>query len=253
MIPVPVINLIESNWPAPANIKAYTTTRQRGVSKAPYDTFNLGDHVGDDLAAVQENRQRLISELALPNEPFWLKQVHGVQVICPNNKPENNNDNTGDAAYTRTPDTVCAVLTADCLPVLICNRAGTCVAAVHAGWKSLAAGIIEETIKTLDLPGNNLLAWLGPAIGPDMFEVGAEVRELFLQSDANAAVAFQPSKTSGRWLADIYQLARQRLESMGVTAIYGGDFCTYTDSERFFSYRRDGQATGRMASLIYIA
>jgi YfiH family protein len=241
-----MLSFIEPDWPAPSNIKAYTTTRQGGASQMPYDSFNLADHVTDNPIDVQANRQRLIAQLALPNEPCWLTQVHGVEVV-----EANIPQPIADAAYSITPNTICAVLTADCLPILICNRAGTHVAAIHAGWKGLAAGIIEETIKTLNLPGEELLAWLGPAIGPNTFEVGPEVRNLFLQHDPHAELAFHPSK-NGRWLADIYQLARLRLFSSGVTAVYGGDFCTYTDTDRFFSYRRDGEKTGRMASLIWM-
>lgn len=238
--------LIVPEWPAPGNVKALQTTRYGGHSRGPYARMNLGDHVGDDPLVVAGNRQ-LLSPL-LPSEPVWMQQVHGIKVIDAakaNCLPE------ADAAFASVPDTVCCVMTADCLPVLLCDRAGSVVSAVHAGWRGLLQGVIESAIDAMRAPPSELLAWLGPAIGPQAFEVGEEVRESFMNADANARQAFAPLP-QGKWLANIYQLAHQRLSAAGVTQVYGGQFCTYADAERFFSYRRDG-ATGRMASLIWLA
>jgi polyphenol oxidase len=236
------------DWPAPANVRAAVTNRAGGVSHAPYDSFNLATHVGDDPAAVRENRARLRAALALPAEPLWLKQVHGVAVV---DAAQGGTEPEADGAFAAHPGAVCAVLTADCLPVLLCNRAGTKVAALHAGWRGLAGGVIEAGVKAMGAAGSDLLAWLGPAIGPANFEVGPEVRAAFVQYDAQAAQAFRAAR-EGKFLADIYQLARQRLQRAGVMEVYGGGFCTVTERARFFSYRRDG-ATGRMASLIWLA
>ena len=236
------------DWPAPANVRAAVTTRIGGVSHAPYDGFNLAAHVGDDPAAVHANRARLRTALALPAEPVWLKQVHGVAVV---DAAQGGVEPEADGAFATQPGVVCAVLTADCLPVLLCNRAGTKVAALHAGWRGLAGGVIEAGVRAMGVPGSELLAWLGPAIGPASFEVGAEVRAAFNQHDVQAAQAFRAAR-EGKYLADIYLLARQRLQRLGVATVYGGGFCTVIDRVRFFSYRRDG-ATGRMASLIWLA
>lgn len=232
------------DWPAPPAVRAVSTTRHGGVSVAPYHAFNLAGHVGDDPLRVSANRSRFAESLELPSSPVWLNQVHGARAVdaaygaC-----------EADAAYTGQAGTVCAVLTADCLPLLLCNKQGTRVAAVHAGWRGLAAGVIEAALDVMG-EGKNLLAWLGPAIGPNAFEVGDEVREVFMAHDAQAKQAFQPSK-SGHWFADIYRLARQRLATRGVTQVYGGSECTYSDAQRFYSYRRDGK-TGRMATLIWL-
>ncbi|WP_428609837.1 peptidoglycan editing factor PgeF [Sedimenticola sp.] len=234
-------------WPAPAAIHAVISTRIGGVSTTPYDSLNLGDHVGDDPAAVAENRRRLTRAARLPADPVWLNQVHGTRVLDGEGPVQNRE---ADAAITSRPGQVCAVMTADCLPVLLCNRAGNRVAVAHAGWRGLADGVIESTLAKFSDPADRLLAWLGPAIGPDAFEVGPEVRERFIQADPEADRAFRPGRP-GHWLADIYQLARRRLQQAGVGFIGGGDYCTVTDSKRFYSYRRDG-ATGRMASLIWI-
>jgi YfiH family protein len=236
------------DWPAPANVRAAVTTRTGGVSLKPYDSFNLATHVGDNPSAVHENRARLRTACALPAEPVWLKQVHGVAMV---DAAQGGIDLEADAAFAAQPGAVCAVLTADCLPVLLCNRTGTRVAALHAGWRGLAAGVIEAGVKTMGIPGNELLAWLGPAIGPASFEVGPEVRAAFVQHDTQAAQAFRDGH-GGKYLADIYKLARQRLQHLEVAAVYGGGFCTVKERARFFSYRRDG-ATGRMAALIWIA
>lgn len=235
------------DWPAPANVRAYTTTRHGGVSRPPYAGFNLGDHVGDVVDDVTANRAQLKRRLNLPAAPVWLNQVHDTQIV---NAAEVTAGDTADGSYTTQAGVVCAVLTADCLPVLLCNREGSKVAAAHAGWRGLANGVIETTLAALDSPPENLMAWLGPAIGPQAFEVGAEVREIFMAHHPQAVDAFKP-EPSGRWLADIYLLARQRLARQGVTAVYGGGECTYTDAQRFYSFRRDS-ITGRMASLIWL-
>jgi len=237
---------IEPNWPAPPGIRALTTIRKGGYSQQPFDGLNLGDHVGDDPTTVIRNRQLLYQSLNLPSVPTWLTQVHGADVIEASVAPEGWE---ADALFARTPGQVCAVLTADCLPLLLCNRAGDRVAAVHAGWRGLAAGVIETTLNRLAVPGDEIMAWLGPAIGPECFEVGAEVRDCFLQHDPKTEAAFKENRAD-HWLADIYQLARLRLKACGVTAVWGGEHCTVTDTERFYSYRRDGR-TGRMATLIW--
>ncbi|MDP2811352.1 MAG: peptidoglycan editing factor PgeF [Rhodocyclaceae bacterium] len=238
-------DLLVPDWPAPARVRSLQTLRGAGCSLAPWDSFNLGDHVGDDPAHVEANRAALRDHL--PAEPAWLKQVHGIATVNPKKSPKMKE---ADAALTRDPGTVCAVMTADCLPVLFCDRAGTVVAAAHAGWRGLAGGVLESAIAAMAVPAGELLAWLGPAIGPSAFEVGDEVRAAFLADDPAAAEAFVPHG-AGKWLADIYALARRRLQRAGVDAIYGGNFCTFSEPERFFSYRRDG-VTGRMASLIWL-
>ena len=239
--------MIYPDWPAPVNVKAVTTTRLEGVSRPPYDSFNLADHVGDEPDAVQQNRDCLQQRLQLPAAPTWLDQVHGDTVVdvgrC-GTRP------AADAGFSTGAGQVCAVLTADCLPVLLCDRDGMRAAAAHAGWRGLAGGILERSVMALDADPGKLLAWLGPAIGPLAFEVGDEVRQVFVDRHAQAAGAFSAT-TGGRWLADLYQLARIRLQAVGVDAVYGGGFCTLSDQERFYSYRRDG-TTGRMASLIWL-
>lgn len=240
---------ITPNWPAPKTIKAYSTTRKGGFSEGIYASLNLGLHVDDDLDTVKRNRSLLQTELHLPTEPVWINQVHGIYVLQAD-QTSSLSDKTADASYTRQSNIVCTVLTADCLPILLCDHNASCVAAIHAGWRGLAAGVIEQTIKTMHIPGSELLAWLGPAIGPEAFEVGDEVKQQFCAVDPAAECTFKPSKNN-RWLADIYSLAKQRLVQCGVTAVYGGEYCTYSDTERFFSYRRDGK-TGRMASMIWI-
>lgn len=235
---------IRPDWPAPANVHALVTTRNGGVSSGPYASLNLGDHVGDDPAAVAENRCRL--RAALPAEPVWLRQVHGKRCI---DAAHTTTDNEADAAWTNVPGTVCAVLTADCLPILLCDDDGTVVAAAHAGWRGLAAGVIEATVRSMNSPGKRLMAWLGPAIGPQRFEVGGEVRACFIAHDPQATAAFVP-QGGDKWLCDLYQLARLRLNALGIRRIAGADFCTASDEKCFYSYRRDG-VTGRMASLIW--
>jgi YfiH family protein len=218
-----------------------------GVSAAPYDDFNLAAHVGDAPASVAENRRRLQSLLRLPRDPSWLDQVHSDAVV---EAGKWASPPRADASVARDAGTVCAVLTADCLPVLFTSRSGDRVAAAHAGWRGLAAGILDNTVGSLGLPGHELMAWLGPAIGPDAFEVGDDVRVAFLARDSGAASAFSPN-ARGRFQCDLYALARRNLAQLGVREIYGGGYCTFTEADRFFSYRRDGQC-GRMASLIWM-
>jgi len=239
-------------WPAPVNVHAVSTLRSGGVSTGPYQGLNLGDHVGDVPGSVSENRRRLQRALRLPSAPAWLSQVHGTTVV---DAARPGSVATGfpqaDATMTTEVGIVCAVLTADCLPLVLCDRQGTRVAAVHAGWRGLAAGIIERTVEALDVPALELLVWMGPAIGPTAFEVGTEVRERFTVHDPASQQAFQPGNQD-RYLADITLLARQRLQRLGIEAIYGGRWCTYSQPESFYSYRRDGD-TGRMATLIWMS
>lgn len=234
---------IRPEWPAPSCIRACVTTREGGVSQAPFDGFNLGDHVGDAPDAVVANRQRL--QRVLGCEPAWMNQVHSSTVI----EATPRQRLTADACWSSEAGVACAVLTADCLPVLFCDRAGSRVAAAHAGWRGLAGGILEATVAAMDAPGHQLLAWLGPAIGPAAFEVGPEVRDAFISQHAAAVEAFSPSRNAGRFMADIYQLARLHLAACGVTAVFGGGYCTVSDP-RFYSYRRAAR-TGRFASLIW--
>jgi len=233
---------------APPGVRALVTLRvhPQGHSVAPYASFNLAGHVGDDPAAVAANRAQL--RALLPAEPLWLNQVHGVAVA---DVAKASPGISADASVARAPGLVCAVLTADCLPLLLAARDGSVVAAAHAGWRGLADGVIEATVAAMRMPAGGLRAWLGPAIGPTAFEVGDEVRAAFCRHDARAAAAFD-AHGAGKWLCDLYALARQRLAAVGVTQVSGGGLCTYSDAQRFYSYRRDG-TTGRMASLIWRA
>lgn len=234
---------LPADWPAPDFIKAGTTLRHGGVSVAPYSSFNLATHVGDDLKAVNKNR----SQLNLPSGSQWLDQTHSAcAVLLPNDEiiPQ------ADAAYTFDDNIVCTVMTADCLPLLVTDKAGSCVAAIHAGWRGLCDGIIESTINKLNIEPQSTLVWLGPAIGPDVYEIGKEVYDAFTQASVDSKQAFTAT-SEGHWLFDIYQMARLRLNKIGITNIYGRDRCTLSEKEHFFSYRRDG-ATGRMASMIWI-
>ncbi len=244
-------------WAAPQGVRALSTTRLGGVSRAPWAGFNLGEHVGDDSAAVLANRRQL--RQLLPEEPRWLRQVHGRVCV---DAAESRPGETADASFTRRRGVVCAVLTADCLPVLLCDERATVVGVAHAGWRGLAAGVIEATVEAMGEPGEHLMAWLGPAIGPKAFEVGGEVRAAFVAADAAAADAFVAA-ADGKWLCDIYRLARQRLAALGIRRItgarsanpgrqsQGAESCTVGEPQRFFSYRRDG-ITGRMASLVWL-
>jgi YfiH family protein len=242
------MDLIEPQWPAPPSIRALCTTRSGGVSRGPFASLNLAEHVGDEQSSVQRNRALLRERLDLPAEPHWLRQVHGRAV---SDVAGDQRDCEADASVATRAGEVCAVMTADCLPLLLCDRAGTQVAGVHAGWRGLADGVIEATVARLTVEPEQILCWLGPAIGPEAFEVGPEVRSLFLEGGGEDIEAAFRRSTGGKWLADIYALAKARLRSVGVVKVWGGGLCTYSDSARFFSYRRDG-VTGRMASLIWV-
>ncbi|KPK11584.1 MAG: laccase [Acidithiobacillales bacterium SG8_45] len=235
------------DWPAPSTVSAAVTTRQQGVSRSPYDSFNLATHVGDQPESVASNRNLLRQQLHLPDEPLWLNQVHG---RCIARHDGAANEPEADGSYSDQAGQVCVVMTADCLPVLLCNQAGTEVAAVHAGWRGLAGGIIADAVHGFASPPGELLAWLGPAIGPEKFEVGQEVYEAFVTANPAAADGFRAVDES-HWLADLYYLARLQLNQLEVSQVYGGDYCTMTDTERFYSFRRDG-VTGRMAALIWL-
>ncbi|EXJ10414.1 MULTISPECIES: peptidoglycan editing factor PgeF [Nitrincola] len=240
------MKLIRADWDVSPRIHAFTTTRYDGVSEGVYAGFNLGLHVGDDPAAVLENRKILQQVTGLTQPIRWLEQVHGINLVKASG-PECQ----ADAVWSNQPGEACAIMTADCLPVLFCDRAATRVAAAHAGWRGLAAGVLENTLSIFDDP-KQVVAWLGPAIGPMAFEVGDEVYQCFCEQHPQAKRAFAISPTDHqKWLADIYELARIRLHAAGVKYVYGGHFCTFTDHENFYSYRRDGE-TGRMASLIWI-
>jgi YfiH family protein len=252
------VQILRPEWPAPPKVHAAFTLRSGGVSAAPFDSLNLGAHVGDQAAAVAENRRRVRTRLSLPEEPAWLEQVHGVEVVdldgaTPAAGATLHAPAAGmpaaDAVVSRRAGRVCVVQVADCLPVLLTARDGSAVAAAHAGWRGLAAGVLEVTVKRLAVEPRELLAWLGPAVGAAHFEVGAEVRQAFLAQDAAAADAFA-ANTRGRWQCDLAGLARRRLARLGIGAVFGGQWCTYGEASRFFSYRRDGRC-GRMAALIW--
>ena len=242
------LDFILPNWPAPANVKALQTTRVGGVSVWPYASLNLGAHVGDNHVFVEHNRQLLAPYL--PSSPVWINQVHGIEVI---NASSSRGLQDADASYSTLDNVVCATMTADCLPVLLCDTKGTVVVAVHAGWRGLCDGVIEAAVHEMAVPASEVLAWLGPAIGPQSFEVGDDVRTQFIAVDPRASHAFKSH--ADKWLCDIYLLAKQRLQSVGVSQIYGAtintEFCTYSEGERFYSFRRDN-VTGRMASLIWL-
>ena len=247
---------IQPDWPAPANVCAFTTLRQGGFSVAPYTSFNLATQVNDDVEAVERNREKLRGDLDLSVEPTWLTQIHGDRLICLDEAnigekiaPE------ADASYTTQVNKICVVMTADCLPVLVAAKDGSVVAAIHAGWKGLAIGIVEKSLQTIlqrtHKTAADFMVWLGPAISGEKFEVGSEVRQQFLDVDAKSVAAFV-EHGEDKWLCNMYLIVRQRLLGVGVGDIYGGEFCTYSDVERFYSYRRDGKRVGRMASIIYL-
>ena len=244
-------DFIYPDWPAPAHVKSVMTTRKGGVSRTTFDSMNLGTHVDDSSEAVTQNRAILKQKLALPNEPLWLNQIHGTTVA------QHNTDKQGcdaDAVVSHQANEVCAIMTADCLPVLFCNREGTVVAGAHAGWRGLQSGVLETTIASMQCETDEILVWLGAAIGPANFEVGDEVREAFVSVHEISATAFIRNPNNGKkWLADLYQLAKIHLETSGVVVenIYGGGRCTYQESDLFYSYRRESR-TGRMASLIWL-
>lgn len=237
-------------WPAPARVQAFTTLRgPAGASIAPFESFNLGMRCGDDAAVVARNRDALIEHLHVPSPPRWLRQVHGATVAtCGDDacidEPE------ADAAVTSPPGVVLAILTADCLPVLFCSDDGGTIGAAHAGWRGLSAGVLENTVASMRMPPERILAWLGPAAGPREYEVGEEVRSAFVDADPRAASAFAVTRP-GHWLCDLYALARMRLAAVGVTRVFGGGLCTISEPQRFYSHRRD-RITGRMATLIWV-
>lgn len=242
---------IYPNWPVPDNVNAVMTTRHGGVSQAPFGTLNLGTHVDDKPKDVSRNRAILKQSLNLPNEPLWLNQVHGSQIA---DHAKNQCGDDADAVISHQSGEVCAIMTADCLPVLFCNTRGDVIAGAHAGWRGLQSGILEKCVAGMDCNTEEILVWLGAAIGPDVFEVGEEVREAFMSVYAKSAPAFVlMDMQKGKWLADIYQLARVHLAEAGITQenIYGGEYCTYSDETLFYSYRREAR-TGRMASLIWL-
>jgi YfiH family protein len=269
--------LLRPDWPAPARVRAAFSLRDGGVSGPPWASLNLGTHVGDDPAAVLQNRRRLATALDLPAEPCWLEQVHGTDVWRPGAAAPGSTAAAptapprADAVVVDQPGIVAAIMVADCIPVLFCDRDGRCVAAAHAGWRGLVAGVLENTVAAMGLPPSRLLAWLGPAIGPARFEVGGEVRDAFLDAarragprvgsggaaDAEAramraAARFRPGQ-GDRWMCDLTGLARDRLQALGVGAVTGGEWCTASDPARFFSHRRDAARTGRMAALVWLA
>jgi len=242
-------NWIKPDWPVPAHVCSLVTTRLGGTSHAPYSSMNLAQHVSDSEPAVMNNRAILARAMKLPKSSFcWLQQVHSNKVVRA--RPQNLGVEA-DASYTDESNQACVVMTADCLPVLLCNESGSMVAAVHAGWRGLANGILSNALDKF-AKTESVFAWLGPAIGVQNFEVGDEVRQIFCRQFAANAQAFSLSAKPGKWYADIYQLARIQLEALGVFGTYGGDFCTYADAEHFYSYRRDGAQSGRMASMIWL-
>lgn len=241
-----MIEIIQPQWPAPATISACCTTRQGGVSESPYDSFNLALHVGDDEARVRQNRRALRDQLQLPAEPGWINQTHGTRAVV----LEQDSDREADAAVTREPGQIAVVMTADCLPILICNRAGTEVAAVHAGWRGLRAGVIPAALATMQTAGDQLMAWIGPGISQACFEVGDEVRAAFADSIQDASGYFT-AHGPGHWLCDLAGLAERVLNQHGVSQVFRDPHCSYRDAELFYSYRR-AATTGRMAALIWI-
>lgn len=239
---------LRADWPAPPGVHALTTLRHGlGISQPPFDAFNLGARCGDAPEAVEENRRQLAAALALPSTPRWLRQVHGVTVAV---EPDDN-EPEADAAITSTPGTVLAILTADCLPVVFAAKDGSEIAAAHAGWRGLCAGVLEATVAAMHTPPERLMAWLGPAAGPRAYEIGEDVFDAFTARDGRARMAFLPTRP-GHWKVDLYTLARQRLLDAGVFDVHGGDLCTITDPARFFSHRRDGRS-GRIATLAWMA
>ncbi len=241
-------NLIIPDWPAPERVKALSTTRHGGFSLPPYAELNLATHVGDDPSTVIRNRDYLVDLAQLPESPRWLNQVHGTHVIKSQNWQLNMD---ADAIVSQQKNHLCTIMTADCLPLLLCNRQGNTVAAIHAGWRGLLAGIIEKTVAKFNDTPQDILVWLGPAIGPNQFEVSTDVYQSFTRHSAKAVQAFQQTDDT-HYLADIYLLAKQRLSALGINAVFGGEFCTVSNHQQFFSYRRDGN-TGRMASMIWIS
>ena len=247
------VHILTPEWPAPPGVRAAFTLRSGGVSAPPFDSLNLGAHVGDEAEAVAENRRRLRTQLRLPEEPAWMEQVHGIDVLDLDALAHGGAARgivTADAAHTRRAGRICTVQVADCLPVLLAARDGSAVAAAHAGWRGLAGGVLEATVQALAVEPGQLIGWLGPGIGAAHFEVGEDVRRAFVTHDAAAAAAAFTSNQRGRWQCNLAALARARLAALGVAAVFGGEWCTYADAARFLSYRRDGRC-GRMAALIW--
>lgn len=238
---------IEPNWPSPVNVKAFTTCRHRGFGATPYSSLNLATHVGDDPYAVLANRARVAEMIRVPSKPVWLQQIHGTKIVP---AVRSSIGVKADASVAFAAKQVCTIMTADCLPVLFTNISGTRVAAAHAGWRGLADGILEKTAKAMAEPSNQIMAWLGPAISQPAYQVGRSVFDAFCLNDPEAELAFT-ADGRGKWRCDLYALARQRLLRSGVSKIYGGNYCTLYDGDKFFSHRRDGQ-TGRMASFIWL-
>ncbi|WP_411992312.1 peptidoglycan editing factor PgeF [Agarivorans sp. DSG3-1] len=236
------------NWPCPANVVAVYSDRVAGVSQVPFDSYNLGDHVGDELAAVNSNRANF--QMSMPEQVCWLKQVHSTRVVDASDQA--NVLSEADASIAASSGAACVVMTADCLPVLFCDLQGTVVAAAHAGWRGLVDGVLEKTVAKMQVEPQQLMAWMGPAIGPQAFEVGAEVKQRFVQHNARAASAFTQASQADKYYADIFTLAEQRLQALGIGAIYSERICTYSHPQHYFSYRREGQ-TGRMAAAIWLS
>ena len=242
-----MIETIQPNWNSPPGIRACCTTRKGGASVAPFDGLNLALHVGDDATLVARNREMLQQQLKLPAEPCWINQTHGIHSVT----LEQDVTRDADAAVTRVAGTIAVVMTADCLPILLCNRDGNEVGAVHAGWRGLQAGVIQSALATMQSPNQQLMAWIGPGISPDCFEVGEEVRAAFIDSTPDAP-AFFSAHGKGHWLCDLAGLAERVLRAQGVAKVCRDSHCTYRDADRFYSYRREAN-TGRMASLIWIS
>ena len=242
------MNVITPNWPAPTWVKAFTTTREAGLSRKPFDKGNVAHHVGDDIVTVTLNRLALQQRYNLNPKLTWLNQTHSDKVF-ELTKPQSHYLD-GDGVWTRNNNLSCIVMTADCLPLLLCDTAGSLVAAVHCGWQGMAKGIIQHTIDQIrPFASGQILAWLGPAIGPGAYEVGKDVYDLFVEQDVIMHQAFIPHRKPGKWLADIYMIARVKLYQLGIEQVYGGEHCTYSDAKRFYSYRRE-KNTGRMATVI---
>lgn len=244
------IPVIKPNWPAPFNIHAFTTTRIGGVSHKPFDKFNLALHVGDNSRHVLENRALLRQQFHLPNEPIWLEQVHGTTIFFADNANEFNETPEADACIATTPHQICVVMTADCLPILICDKQGKTIAAIHAGWKGLLSGVISNTISNMCVEPSNLMAWLGPGIRQKNFQIGSEVRDLFIQKDHKNENAFVP-QYDDKWLGDLYFIATHQLQALGIQHIFDCGLCTFEEQQQFFSYRRD-KTTGRTATMIWM-
>jgi YfiH family protein len=244
-----------AQWPVPANVRAFTTLRHgAGVSRPPFDDFNLGNRQaadGDDPLSVDRNRADLVERFELPSPPHWLRQVHGTEVLrFDSGGVARGAEPVADGSVTSTPGVVLAILTADCLPVVFAAEDGSEIGAAHAGWRGLAAGALENTVAMMQAPAGKLVAWRGPAAGPQAYEIGEEVFDAFVSQDGRAESAFMSTR-AGHWRVDLYQLARQRLAKLGITRVHGGDLCTISDPRRFYSHRRDAR-TGRMATVVWM-